>query len=347
MSEPRSERTVDVASAADPVAAVLAAHADGDLISLRTSGTTSRPRSVVRTAASWVDSFPDVSRLTGITDASRVWVPGPLSATMNLFAAVHARWAGAAVVADARAATHAQLAPTALARWLDEGGDPGGLHVVVAGDRLSPALARRVGSAGGSVSHYYGAAELSFVAWGTSASDLRAFPGVAVEVRDGRIWVRSPYVARGYDGGDGPLTTRRDGFASVGDRGRLSDGVLTVLGRGGAAVQTGGATVVVDDVEDCLRSAVRSDVLVLGLRHGRLGSVVAAVLTDGSVVGRLRKVARRELSAAQRPRLWFSIDRLPVTREGKVDRRALRGLVEAGAPGVRRLSVTGTRTAAR
>ena len=97
------------------------------------------------------------------------------------------------------------------------------------------------------------------------------------------------------------------------------------------------------DVEDCLRTAAHSDVVVLGLRHSGLGSVVAAVLTDGSLVGRLRKVARRELSAAQRPRLWFSVDRLPVTRDGAVDRRALRGLVETGGPGVRRLSVTGSR----
>ena len=71
----------EIASAADPVAAVLDAHEHGELISLQTSGTTSRPRSVVRTTASWVDSFPHVSRLTGIDRHSRVWVPGPLAAT--------------------------------------------------------------------------------------------------------------------------------------------------------------------------------------------------------------------------------------------------------------------------
>ena len=80
-----------VASAADPVAAVLEAHDRDELIALQTSGTTSEPRAVVRTTSSWVDSFPHVSRLTGIDRRSRVWVPGPLTATMNLFAAVHAQ----------------------------------------------------------------------------------------------------------------------------------------------------------------------------------------------------------------------------------------------------------------
>ena len=43
-----------VAAAADPVAAVLEAHERDQVIALRTSGTTSRPRSVVRTTRSWV-----------------------------------------------------------------------------------------------------------------------------------------------------------------------------------------------------------------------------------------------------------------------------------------------------
>ena len=38
---------------------------------------------------------------------------------MNLFATVHAVWAGAALVTRPDAATHAQLTPTALRRLLD------------------------------------------------------------------------------------------------------------------------------------------------------------------------------------------------------------------------------------
>jgi acyl-CoA synthetase (AMP-forming)/AMP-acid ligase II len=322
--------TVDVLGAADPVGAVLAAAADGRLIAVRTSGTTTRPRSVVRTAASWVDSFPAVSRLTGIGPGSRVWLPGPLTASMNLFAAAHAVHAGAAVVPEPDGATHACLTPAALTGALDRGVAVAGMQLVVAGDRLGRALAQRAAAAGARTSHYYGAAELSFVAWGSDEEDLRAFPGVDLQVRDGVIWVRSPYLSRGYLGADGPFTTDADGFATVGDRGRLTDGILSVAGRGAAAVLTGGATVLVDDVERVLRRVSGAEVVVVGVPHARLGQLVAAVSTDPAALTAARAAAPAELTPAQRPRLWLSLPGWPVTAAGKVDRAAIADLAAAG-----------------
>jgi len=83
---------VDVLGSADPRRAFADAHRAGRLIGLTTSGTAGRPRTVVRTTRSWADSFPYVADLLGLGPGSRVWVPGPLTATMNLFAAVHAAW---------------------------------------------------------------------------------------------------------------------------------------------------------------------------------------------------------------------------------------------------------------
>ncbi|SEO61050.1 AMP-binding protein [Trujillonella endophytica] len=326
-----TEPPVDVAATADPVAAVLAAATDGRLVALRTSGTTSRPRAVVRTVASWTDSFPHVSALAGIDAGSRVCVPGPLSATMNLFAAVHARWSGAPLVGAPAEATHVHLTPAALTGALQAGTDLRGRTLVVAGDRLHPALAARAEAAGARVAHYYGAAELSFVAWGTHADDLRPFPDVEVEVRDGRIWARSPFLSRGYAAGaEGPFDLAGDGFATVGDRGRLAGGVLTVTGRGGDAVLTGGVTVLVGEVEEVLRRATGADALVVGVPHPRLGAVVAAVLADPAAVGAARAAARAELAPAQRPRRWFALPHLPTTGAGKVDRAAVAELVAEG-----------------
>ncbi len=321
---------VDVSAAADPVAAVLGAHDRGQLIALRTSGTTGRPRAVVRTTTSWTDSFPHVSRLADVGPDARVWVPGPLSATMNLFAVVHARSAGAVVVGSVEEATHAHLTPAVLVAAMAEGVDLRGRTVVVAGDRLSRQVADRAVAAGARVHHYYGAAELSFVAWGTSADDLRLFPGVEARVRDGRLWVRSPYLSLGYDGADGPLEQADDGFATVGDHGSLAGDALTVLGRGGEAVVTGGVTVLVPDVEAVLRRGTGEEVVVVGVPHPRLGAVVAAVLPDPAVLARARAVAREGLTAAHRPRRWLHATRLPVTPAGKVDRVALAALVAAG-----------------
>lgn len=321
---------VDVLGAPDPVTAVLSALADGREIALTTSGTTAQARSVVRTAASWVDSFPAVSRLTGIESGSRVWVPGPLTASMNLFAAAHARWLGAAVATTPSGATHACLTPAALVRALADGVDVSGLHLVVAGDRLRRAVARRAIEAGAQVSHYYGAAELSFVAWGSDEEDLRAFPGVELEIRDGVIWVRSPYLSEGYLAGGGPFAVDADGFATVGDRGRLTGDVLTVAGRGVAAVVTGGATVLVDDIEQALSRSCGAEVVIVGVPHARFGQLVTAVSTDPAALAVARTTAPVELAPAQRPRLWFHLERWPVTSAGKLDRAAIAELAAAG-----------------
>lgn len=68
------------------------------------------------------------------------------------------------MVSAAVGATHACLTPAGLLRALDDRVDVAGMHLVVAGDRLPQTLAGRAAAAGARVSHYYGAAELSFVA---------------------------------------------------------------------------------------------------------------------------------------------------------------------------------------
>lgn len=320
-----------MSAAADPVAAVRDAHRSDDLVSLRTSGTSGQARSVVRTTHSWFVSFGHVTCLLEMDPSSRVWVPGPLSATMNLFAAVHAADLGAEVVASPTGATHAVLTPAVLSRAVAHGTDLGGTHVLVAGDRLGVSLRDEALAQGAArVSHYYGAAELSFVAWGSHADDLRPFPGVEVECRDGVVWVRSPYVCLRYDGPDGPLTRGADGFATVGDRGRLEDGRLCVLGRGDDAVVTAGATVLVADVESSLEAATGHRVAVVGLPHPDLGEVLCGVVTDAAAVPALRVAARDLLDPAQRPRRWFDLPELPLTTAGKLDRAGLTaGLIAA------------------
>jgi long-chain acyl-CoA synthetase len=311
-----------VTAADDPVAAFLGAHDEGRPVALRTAASSGAARTVVRTTASWVSSFPTVDRLVGLRPGSRVWVPGPLGATMNLFAAVQAACRGARLVPSLDEATHAYLTPTALGAALDEGSPVAGVTVVVAGDRLSPADHDRATGSGARVHHYYGAAELSFVAWGPHADDLHPFPGVEVAVRDQEIWVRSPYLCTGTSGPPGPLRRDTDGFATVGDRGVLDGERLTVLGRPDAVV-TGGSTVRVADVEAALRPAAAGEVVVLGVPHPTLGAVLTVVLTRLEDHGPTRAVARERLDGAHRPRLWFHVDALPVTSAGKVDRVAL------------------------
>ncbi|MQA04655.1 MAG: AMP-binding protein [Streptosporangiales bacterium] len=306
-----------------------------------TSGSTGRPRAVVRSWASWQCSFAPFSAVTGIGAGDVVAVPGPLSASLFLFAAVHAlesgaravltsRWQPAAGIAAIADATAVHLTPTMLTTVLDRA--PTALadtSVVCAGARLTEPLAERAAAAGARLTHYYGAAELSFVATGGHEHDLRPFPGVAVEVRAGEIWGRSDYLAAGYLGATGPLRTDADGWATVGDLGRRHpDGRLHVTGRGDQLVVSGGASVPVEDVETALQTVLPGrEVVVLGLPHPQLGEVVTAVVVDDRELPARDELRRRLadlLEPAYRPRRWLAVAELPRTHAGKPARGRLR-----------------------
>ena len=302
-------------------AVLRAAYGTGDTIRLATSGTSGRPRWVLRTAASWVDSFPVVADLCALGPRSRAWVPGPVTASMNTYAVCLVDHVGASLVDGPGGATHVFCTPAALTALLDHDCDP--LVVVVAGDRLAPALADRAEAAGHTVHHYYGAAQLSFVAWGRDAESLRPFPAVDIEVRDSELWVTSPWLCLREEGAAAVLrAVFRDGrsWMTVGDRGSVSaEGRLVVAGRADA-VTTGGATVVLADVEAALRPYARGEVVVVARSHPRLGAVLVAVCTDPADADALPSIARRTLPASHRPRRWSVQEALPVTAAGKVDR---------------------------
>ncbi len=157
-----------------------------------------------------------------------------------------------------------------------------------------------------------------------------------MEVRDGEVWARSPYLCTGYGGPPGPLRRAGDGWATVGDRGRLEDGRLQVAGRADA-VTVAGRTVEPAVVEALLRPAARGDVVVVGVARAGPGHVLAGVLSAADDWPAVRTLARAELEGAHRPRLWFHLEELPTTPAGKVDRDALVRLLQGPTGRPRRL----------
>ena len=85
------------------------------------------------------------------------------------------------------------------------------------------------------------------------------------------------------------------------------------------------------DVEAALADAATGDLLVLGVPHDELGSVLAAVLTDPADLAPVRERARDVLTTAARPRLWLACPDPPLTGAGKVDRDALRRAATGGS----------------
>ncbi|XAS69175.1 AMP-binding protein [Micrococcaceae bacterium Sec5.7] len=191
---------------------------DGDpgssfLIGL-TSGTTSVPKAFTRSRRSWQQSFDASIKFFGLGQDDKTLAPGPLAASLNLYALAECLYAGSEFhtlesfdVGDVHAAishdgiTRLVLVPTML-RLLSERGltgcvDASGVRTIIcAGSKLDARTleAARRWAPNATIFEYYGASELSFV----SGTGLRAgepldaggtgigkpFPGVEVRILD-------------------------------------------------------------------------------------------------------------------------------------------------------------------
>ncbi|WP_434811963.1 AMP-binding protein [Microbacterium sp. bgisy189] len=297
-----------------------------------TSGSSAHPRIVLRSEASWAESFDTVAELLDAGADDAVLLPAPPAASLTLFSLAHALGGGPRPVLagepDAEV-TCLHGTPNALREVLDRGVPPRLRTALIGGSRLDAMLRERAEAAGIRLVAYYGAAELSFVAV-DRGDGLVPFPGVDLEIRDGVVWVRSPFVADGYAGAAGPL--RRDGaWATVGDRGELVDGRLHLHGRTDGAILSASATIMPDEVEEALRTipGVR-DAIVFARPHPRIGALLAAFVEfDGEPVANLAAAAAQLLAPAHRPRLWFS-GALPRTASGKPARAAAIRAVDDG-----------------
>ncbi|MDV8076769.1 AMP-binding protein [Rhodococcus sp. IEGM 1370] len=292
------------------------AHIDPDAFLLvATSGSTGRPKPLARTAASWVDSFPEFTDISGIRPTDTVLITGPLHATMHLFAAVHALWLGACVTDDAAQATAVHAVPAVLRDVVRR--MPHARIAVAAGAGLDDVAAQTISAQGVRLVEYYGSAELSLVAARVvgEQSSLRLLRDVEARTEDGYLFVRSPYAALGA----------RDWFG-VGDLAELNGSELLVHGRGDAAINVGGTTVIAEDVENILTGldGVRA-AAAIGTPHAVLGETVSAVIElDGTRdLDLVRADARAIMAKEALPRRWTVVQQLPRTASGKIARRAL------------------------
>ena len=159
--------------------------------------------------------------------------------------------------------------------------------------------------------------------------DGRPLDGVEVRIEaNGEVYVRGPMLLRAYRNGTDPLV---DGWLATGDQGRwLADGRLTVLGRRGDLIITGGENVWPEPVERRAANPPggrrRS-----GGRHARraVGSPGDGVRGAGSRrhpdPGRPPPAAARAVLPAYCARAgWSSVAAIPRTSIGKPQRALLR-----------------------
>jgi amino acid adenylation domain-containing protein len=163
-------------------------------------------------------------------------------------------------------------------------------------------------------------------------------PGVA-----GEIVLAGPQVARGYRGRPDLTADRFRPDPEVagarvyhtGDLGRwTADGVVEYLGRIDDQVKIGGVRLEPAEVEaalDACPGVVRGLVRV-GRRDG-LAELEAWVMGAAELTPTgLRAALADRLPAAMIPTRWFRIDQVPLSLNGKVDRKALAGVPLSGVP---------------
>ncbi len=188
----------------------------------------------------------------------------------------------------------------------------------------------------GSTWEFYGSTEGQFTAcrseeWLDRPGTVgRARPGRRVEVDpDGTIWCGVPDHARFTYWGDPEKTAAawRGNAFTVGDLGRLDeDGYLYLDGRREDLIISGGVNVYPVEVEHVLHAhpGVR-EVAVFGVPDDAWGQRVCAAVVGEVDPIELRALATERLAPPKRPKDYFSVEALPHTATGKVQRLELAG----------------------
>lgn len=344
---------------------------DADFFQTMTSGTSGVPKRIRRSHRSWTDSFEITRQSAGITPGDSYAVLGSLGHSLSLYAVLEAACLGADALVltgqrpdqqlGALARTPASIVyatPVQLgllwqaARKTPGASLPGTRKLYVGGASLDPASRAQAEALfpAAEIHVFYGTAETSFITL-ASADDPadaagRPYPGVEIDIRNpdgtplppgetGEIWVRSPYLFRGYTGGKAPDTRWRDGYLTVGELGRLDGaGRLYLAGRKSRMFTVADQNVFPEAVETFLMGLDGVDRAGVVACPDPLRGSVPVAFVSGAVsaadTGELLRHCRQGLGPVAAPRAIHMLDDWPLLPSGKTDYRALERLT-AGA----------------
>lgn len=294
----------------------------GDAVVVATSGTTGRPKAVVLTLDAVVASAQATSQRLGVTSSDK-WLAclppshvGGLSVILRSIVtntpliAVPSFSAEAYDAAAREGATLVSLVSTALQRV-----DNTKFRTIVLGGARPPKdrPANTVTT--------YGMTETgSGVVY-----DGVPLENVDIEIRESIIYLKAPMLMRVYRDGVSPLT--HDGWLRTGDIGAFENGRLTVEGREGDLIITGGENVWPEDVEAAIRtSPMVTDVCVAGVPDDEWGQLVTAWIVANEQTPSLEDIrshVKETLPAHCAPRHIEIVSEIPRTSLGKPKRAEL------------------------
>jgi acyl-CoA synthetase (AMP-forming)/AMP-acid ligase II len=192
---------------------------------------------------------------------------------------------------------------------------------------------------GASVRVFYGSTEAGGVA-ALEHADLARKPGSCglpapmAEVKfdgNGELLVRGPLLFDGYfEDEQATAEVLADGWYRTGDLAEADDeGYLTIVGRAGDVIRTGGEAVTPSEVEACLAThPAVDDVAIVGVPDPGWGEIVCAVVVPAGgetpTLEELRAHCAAQLASHKHPRRLALVDAIPRTvPTGQVQRRLL------------------------
>ncbi|EET86533.1 putative AMP-binding protein [Clostridium carboxidivorans P7] len=304
------------------------------------SGTTGHNKIIWRDHSSWSSAFKYQSEVFNISSSDVLFIVGSLSYTGNLNSTIHMLNEGGSIVfsksiypgiwikeIQQNNVTSIFMVPARYRILLKElKNDLEGVNSILsAGDKLDCEtvylLKKRFPNA--SICEYYGASELGHISYinfresNITDSVGKAFPQVKLWLKDGIIWVESPYIAPDFK----PRS-------SVYDLGKIDEeGNLYILGRKNNTINKGGVKILPYNIEKVLDS--NPDVLksvVYGVKDPIKGEEICAVVvpkTDIVTVESIKNYCRNNLESYMQPKKIKIVKDLKLNSSGKIDRKAL------------------------
>ncbi len=319
---------------------------DGIHFQCLSAGSNGKPKRIRRSHASWIASFKINAQAIQLSNKDSYALVGRTSHSLALYAALEAAFVGADIHAltDLRPDRQLQAiihltssilytTPSQL-RQLCMGADAlkttatSVRHIYSGGGKLDLPTKQHAATVfpNARLQEFYGASETSFISLSDEHTPINSvgklYPGVELEIDNGELWVKSPYLFEGYVNTAHTAANWRDGFVSVGEVGHLdAAGYLFLAGRQSRRVNIADHLVYPESIEKLLNA--HSDVracAVVPVSDAKRGQILVAMVEaeqsnelDKALLGLMRKRFGNLIA----PRTIFFVEQLPTLPSGK------------------------------
>lgn len=318
-------------------------------LGILSSGSSGEPKLIWKDYQSWFSAFPAQSATFGISAADHIMVLDALAYSANLNSLLHGLWLGASIcmasIATANtwgtfieneAISSIFLVPSHY-RLLPKNQPFNQVKSLVsAGEKLDVHTCKQLLQSfpNALLSEYYGSAELGHISYQQDAEILenplavgRAFPGVHITIKQGHIFVDSPYVSPEYR-----LSPTNN------DLGYLDGGSLILLGRQGRMFNRRGLNVFAEEIENlAARLTFVAEVALVGQLQADLSHELTLFYShrqgfqNNSHNKQIVRYLAQHLQVAKIPSRIVELVGLPHKNFGKIDYQALLKLCDGEA----------------